>query len=90
MLFNESFPLHDDAESLHNPISSIIKQELDTNTLRLTPHPLRLTYWEEGGVFSSFPSVTSDFEVATVVNARARSCGFDLESQPRRDGSNLL
>jgi len=35
-------------------------------------------YWDEGGVFSSFPSVESDLDVATDVNARARSCGFDL------------
>jgi hypothetical protein len=34
------------------------------------------TYWDEGGVFSSFPS--SDLDDAMEVKARARSWGFDL------------
>ena len=36
---------------------------------------------EVGGVFSSLPSVFSEFEVETELNVRAKSCGLDLEGQ---------
>jgi len=63
--------------SLTMMMSNPDKNYIRSITLKLDDTRSKI-YWDEGGVFSSFPSVESDLDVATDVNARARSCGFDL------------
>jgi hypothetical protein len=76
MLFNERFPCIM-MPYPHNKIHET-KQQPEPDDKAGFKQPQDSIYWEEGGLFSSFPSVVSDLDVATEVNARARSCGFDL------------